>query len=347
MGPIVAFSFSLDRRFHGLALFHFGRSHAAFPQAALPVPADISWQVLRTTAIDHLRLKRPADQGMRDIGAGTLSVASINGSVTESHLYWHGPTRSTDSNVNANVSFNGTAINGTNIGFSADNFWGSLNSQAYRANVSPYLTGNGNYSLSNFQKTDAQINGAALFAFYDSGISTGKRDVAIFNGNDSNFAYQGDPAGWNFALSSINYTGGTAALTLYVSDGQNFGPADDGTLSINGITLATGGIFQGSSPRASGAGVSNGSLTDVETFDITSFLHPGNNSLNIVLSPGFDDAISIVAAAIDLPAGAAPPPATIPEPTPYALMGFGLGAIWCFAFSRSRTKQRGVSNCKS
>src|SRR5690348_11278647 len=99
-----------------------------------------------------------SDIGMRDIGAGTLSVAGINGSVTESYLYWHGPTLSTDSNVNANVSFNGTAINGTNIGFSADNFWGSLNSQAYRANVSPNLTGNGNYSLSNFQKTNAQIN---------------------------------------------------------------------------------------------------------------------------------------------------------------------------------------------
>ena len=272
-----------------------------------------------------------ADIGMRDIGAGTLAVTGVGGPVTSSYLYWHGPTNSTDPNVNANVNFNGTNITGTNIGFSADNFWNSLNSQAYRANVTSLLSGNGNYSLSNFQKADAQINGAASFTFYNSGVSTNRRDVAIFNGNDSNFAYQNDPAGWNFTLSGIHYTSGTAALTLYVSDGQNFGPNDDGTLSVNGTTLATGGIFQGTSPRAPGAGVSNGSLTDIETFDITSFLHPGNNSLNVTLSPGVQDALSAVVAAIDLPAGAAPPPPTsTPEPAAYALVGLGLVALWRF-----------------
>lgn len=277
-----------------------------------------------------------ADIGLRDVGAGTLSVTGIGGPVTDSYLFWHGPTNSTDPNVNANVNFNGTNIQGTNIGFSNDNFWSSLNSQAYRANVTSLVTGNGSYTLSNFQKPLAQINGASLFTFYNSGLSTGRRDVVMFDGNDSNFAYQNDPAGWNFTLSNIHYTGGTAALTMYVSDGQNFGPEDDGTLAVNGKTLATGGIFQGTSPRAPGAGVSNGSLTDVETFDVTSFLHMGDNSLNITLSPGFDDALSAVVAAIDLPAGDAPPPppTTTPEPSTYVLLGTGLLAIWRFRKSR-------------
>jgi hypothetical protein len=194
-----------------------------------------------------------SDVGLRDVGAGSLTVSGVSGSVTNALLFWHGPTNSTDPNVNADVNFNGTAVSGTNIGFSQDNFWNSLNSQAYRADVTSLISGNGTYTLSNFQKTNAQVNGASLFTFYNSGLSTGKRDVVLFEGNDSNFASSYDAAGWDFTLSGINYTSGKAFLTLYVSDGQNFGPNDDGTLRINGTPLATGGIFQGSAPKAQGA----------------------------------------------------------------------------------------------
>jgi hypothetical protein len=266
-----------------------------------------------------------SDIGLRDVGAGIMNVSGITGPVTQSLLFWHGPTNFTDPNVNANVNVNGTAVTGTNIGFSQDNFWASANSQAYRADVTSLVTGNGPVTLSNFQKTTvagctspcAQVNGAALFAFYDSGVSTNKRDVVLFEGNDSNFASSFDPAGWDFTLSGINYTSGSAFLTLYVSDGQDFGPNDDGTLRVNGVPLATGGIFQGVAPKAPGAGVSNGSLTDIVTYDITSFLTPGTNSLHVTLDAGFDDALSAIVAAVDLPAGAAPPVA--PEPGTYLL----------------------------
>ncbi len=268
-----------------------------------------------------------SDIGLRDVGAGTLNVSGITGTVTDSLLFWHGPTNSTDPNANANVNFNGTAIKGTNIGFSQDNFWASLNSQAYRANVTSLVTGNGSYTLSNFQKTNAQVNGASLFTFYNSGLSTGKRDVVLFEGNDSNFASKYDAAGWSFTLSGIDYTTGKAFLTLYVSDGQNFGPNDDGTLRVNGTAIASGGIFQGSAAKAPGAGVSNGSLTDVETFDITSLLSPGMNSLHVTLDAGFSDALSAVVAAVDLPAGAAPP-STVPEPSTLLLVGAGFFAAY-------------------
>jgi len=282
-----------------------------------------------------------SDIGLRDVGAGTMTVSGITGTVTQSLLFWHGPTNSTDPNVNANVNVNGTAVTGTNIGFSSDNFWSSANSQAYQADVTPEVTGNGPVTLSNFQKTTvagctspcAQINGAALFTFYNSGVSTNKRDVVLFEGNDSNFANSYDPAGWDFTLSGINYTSGAANLVLYVSDGQNFSSSDDGTLRINGTTLATGGIFQGLSPRAPGAGVSNGSLTDVVTFDITSFLTPGSNTLHITLDAGFSDALSAVVAAVDLPAGAAP--AAAPEPATYLLVG---GALILAGYRYRRTR---------
>jgi hypothetical protein len=64
-------------------------------------------------------------------------------------------------------------------------------------------------------------------------------------------------------------------------------------------------------------------LTDVETFDIISFLAPGQNSLHMTLDPGFNDAISAVVAAVDLPAGAAP----VPEPTSACLLLIGAGVV--------------------
>jgi PEP-CTERM motif len=276
-----------------------------------------------------------SDIGLRDVGAGDLTVSGITGTVTQSLLFWHGPTNSTDPAANASVTVGGQSVTGTNIGFSQDNFWGSLNSQAYRADVTSVVTGNGTVALSNFQKPNVQVNGAALFTFFNTGLSTGKRDVVLFEGNDSNFASSFDPAGWDATLSGIKYSGGSAFLTMYVSDGQNFAPDDDGTLRINGTQLATGGIFQGLSPKAPGAGVDNGSLTDVETFDITSFLSPGSNSLHITLDAGFDDALSAVVFAIDLPAGDAPPPPGVPEPSSLALLSLGLLCTW--RMRRTRT----------
>lgn len=265
--------------------------------------------------------------GLRDVGAGSMTLGGVSGTVTKAYLYWHGPTNSTSPTANAAVTFAGSSISGTNIGFSDDNFWGALNSQAYRADVTALVTGNGSYSLANFQKADAFINGASLFVFYDDGNSANNRDVVLFDGNDANFSSAFDLPGWDLTLSGINYSSGSAALTMYVSDGQNFGATDDGTLRVNGSAIATGGIFQGLAPKAPGAGVTNGSLTDLSTFNLTPFLSPGSNTLHITLDAGFNDALSAIVAAINLPAGAAPPPPSVPEPTSLPLIGIGLAAV--------------------
>jgi PEP-CTERM motif len=153
--------------------------------------------------------------------------------------------------------------------------------------------------------------------------------VVVFDGNDSNFASSFDPAGWNLNLDGINYTSGSAFISLIVSDGQNFGPDDDHTISINGAPLVSGGIFQGDSLCCGTGPTGNGNLWDIESFDITSFLTPGVNNLNIALGPGTipGDAIADIVAAIDLPAGAAPPTPGVPEPSTWAMMLVGFAGL--------------------
>jgi len=263
--------------------------------------------------------------GMRNIGTGTITVSGVSGPATQSWLWWHGPTNSTDPAANATGTVNGNAVTGTNIGFSQDNFWSFANSQAYRATTSSIINGNGAYNLAGFDHPpNVEINGAATAVFFHDANSANNRDIVMFNGNDSNFASSFDPAGWNFTLNGINYTSGSAFLTLFVSDGQNFAANDDGTVRINGSPLVTGGIFQGSTLPGGTGPTGNGNLFDIRTFDITSFLTPGINNLNITLDAGFNDALSAVTAFVDLPAGAAP---SVPEPGTLALLGFGLAGL--------------------
>ena len=277
--------------------------------------------------------------GLRGSGAGTLTVSGVTGPVTSSYVYWAGPTNSTDPNVNSTVFVNSQSVTGTNIGFSNNNFWGYDNSQAYRATTTSVINGNGSYALSNFNKptAGAEVNGAGALIFSNDGISTNNRDVVVYNGNDSNFASPYDPGGWQFNLNGIKYTSGQAYLTLMVSDGQNFGSDDDGTLFINGQPLATGGLFQGDSLPGGTGPTGNGNLWDIKTFNITSFLALGTNNLDITLSDGSSDAIAGIVAAIDLPAGAAPV-STVPLPASAPMFGAALLALGAVGYGMKREK---------
>ena len=300
---------------------------AAALLAASALPASAAEMVFFET----VRNTDVASFGMgylRGVGTGTLNVSGISGTITKAYLFWHGPTDSTDPNANATVSFGGTSVTGANIGFSDDNFWALENSQAYRADVTSLVTGNGAYAIANFRKSGIiEINGLSLIVFFDDGNAANNVDVALFNGNDANFNNDYDADNWNATLNGINYSGGAASLTLHVSDGQNFSPSDDGTLVINGVNIATGGLYQGNGVQfGDGAFPPNGALWDIETFDITSLLSPGLNSL--ALSQGaVNDALSLIVAQFNLPVGSAPDPDPVPAPAGIALFGLGLLAL--------------------
>jgi len=244
--------------------------------------------------------------GMRGTGAGLITVSGVSGTVTKALLYWNGPTNSTDPAANAAVTFADTQVTGTNIGFASDNCWGFQNSQSYRADVTSLVTGNGTYSLSNFDKPGVEINGVALIVFYNDGNTANDRNVVMFNGNDSNVDSTFDLAGWDETIAGVPYPGsGSASLDFVVSDGQSY---EDDALVLNGQTLVpTGGIFQGDSTPAGSfngnpLGVT-GSLWDVKSFDITSFLSSGSNNLHLTTGLA-SDCLSLVVAMANVPAAA-------------------------------------------
>jgi hypothetical protein len=242
--------------------------------------------------------------GLRDHPAGgDITVSGVSGTVTKAFLYWHGPTNSSDPTINANVTLAGNAVVGTNIGLSSDNCWDFQNSQAYRADVTSIVSGNGTYHFVGSANDTANLNGASIAVFFNDGNPANNRDVVIFDGNDSNTTNPFDAPGWNVSLPGINYTSGSASMDMIVSDGQTF---SDNALTLNGQTLVpTGGIFQGDTVPTAGGGPSNGFLWDQKSFDITSFLTPSPNTLT--LTSGFtSDCLSLIVAAVNLPAGAAP-----------------------------------------
>jgi uncharacterized repeat protein (TIGR01451 family) len=261
--------------------------------------------------------------GMRGIGTGEITVSGVTSNIIGAFLYWHGPTNSSDPAANATVSFNGATVVGTNLGFSADNCWGFSNSQAYKADVTSLVTGDGVYPLANFTKPGIEVNGVSLLVIYDDGNAANNRDLALFEGNDSNIFNSFDPDGWDVSVSGINYSSGTATLELHVADGQTF---TDGAVLVNGqVLVPTGAIFEGNTvPNGASAGTTNGGLWDIRQFDVTSFLSVGLNTLRIQSSL-FDDCLSLIAAGVSLPAGAAPeqPTEADLETTPQGLQAAG------------------------
>jgi len=242
--------------------------------------------------------------GMRGNGTGSITVSGISGPVTHALLIWHGPADNDALNANATVSFNGNTITGSNVGRSDNNCWGFLLSHAYVADVTAYVSGNGTYTLTNFLKADADVNGVSLLVFYNDGNAANNRDVVVFAGNDSSESNLYDPDGWSASLAGINFAGGTAQLMLIVGDGQSF---YDFGVAVNGTPYwpSASHNFEGDT-----FGIcvdNNGCLWDHSQVDISSELVLGPNTLTLASIGDGSDCLGLVGAIFILPAGSAPP----------------------------------------
>ena len=286
-----------------------------------------------------------AGVGGIDTGTGSIVLSGVNGTVKRAYLYWYGINAAGAYNRTA-ISFKGQPITGAALGASGTNCWGPGQSNAYEADVTSLVTGNGSYSLSGLAAGAGEhADGASLVVLYNDANSTNDRDIVFFTGNDSNFgaAAFGDANGWQATLPGINYTGGNVFATLHVADGQlpEYPPDPDVTFSTSqGSTTITdtSSLFDGNSLPSGGNSRASGGegLYDIHTFDITGAFGVGSGvrTLNVAAFPNPSmptDCMSLVAMTVSLAAGDAPDVGEPEQPaTTCASEGYtGTKLTWC------------------
>lgn len=161
--------------------------------------------------------------------------------------------------------------------------WGDSATVGYAADVTPYVTGNGTFNITDpprgITRADGDpvgtlpyTDGATLVVFYTGG---GAQNQVL-----SDFSYDTNTDGDGAiarSFSAINSVGGPSSLTLAGPDGQsNFGE----TFSFTGA----GGqmledTWNGSDPQ-DGPSFSIGNLWDTDRYDVTSILPAGQQTLS-------------------------------------------------------------------
>jgi hypothetical protein len=212
-------------------------------------------------------------------GNTTVTINGVTGTPKFAFMYWG--ELNFDGSSDNTVTLNGTTVVGQKLGTSVDTCWGSDESVGYFANVSALVKADGSYDIAGMGRGG---QGASIVVVYDDGNVTNNRDITIFAGNDSSNTQTTPGEVNNINLGNIAYEAGEVNLTLSVGDGQQF---SDDALTANGTVLGVN-QFSGSS----------GALWDVNTYDITSILSPGNTAVNVSHVSG-DDCLQFVTAIVD------------------------------------------------
>lgn len=231
--------------------------------------------------------------GMRNRGFGTISISGIpNGSsIRAAYLYW-------DILANLEVpsfaqgKINGNPVMGTLAGMHVDPCWGNTANFAYRADVTEFVRGNGDYRLTGFASgmTDGQdpwtvgstrpmAEGASLVIVYENSRSPWTQ-VVIYDGSfETSGALATQTIRGFMAPSPLT----KASVTFIGADGQD--AAEPGS-RFNGSPLASVG-WDGSDSQAEPS-YSRGNLWDTMTADVTSLVSPGDTLATATVQGGPD-----------------------------------------------------------
>lgn len=260
--------------------------------------------------------------GVGDSASVNITLSGVSGTVEKAYLYYHGIGN--PGYAPTGVTFAGVSVTPVSLGNATTNCWGAGSSTAYRADVTAQVTGNGAYAVANLANgAGMNANGASLIVFFDDGNAANNRDVALFEGNDSDHpeGFPGETDGWHSALSNITYTTGTANAYLHAADGQagadgnvvfTATPDNGGTnpLTIGdsatrweGVSLPDAGRSRLELPPNNG----QGDLYDIHGFDITALFNgvPASYTVNLDQSPAFD-CLGLILAVLDFETGALP-----------------------------------------
>jgi len=196
----------------------------------------------------------------------SVSAIPIGATVVQAFLYWGMLDNGEDATLR-NLTLNGNPITGTRIGSGPDTCWGRINSFTYRADVTPFVNGNGTYTLTNVALGGSILQeGASLVVVYQlAGAPT--RTVIVSDGDVS------IPLGTRTGTTSFSgFTAGapvSAKTTFMVGDGQLHQFAQTG-VSFTGTlgTLVIPGLFA----------ANDGPLWDTDTFDVSGVVGAGSSS---------------------------------------------------------------------
>lgn len=247
---------------------------------------------------------RNADNNTNACSVNATSSQALTGipmgtTIRNAYLYWGASGNTADTSVSLNGStvtatrtFARTFNNGT-----AFNFFGAF------ADVTPLVTGNGTYTFGNLTVgtgtpwcgSQAVVGGWALIVIYES-ASERLRAINVYDGLDYFYGSSVTQTPDGFRVPSSNIDGRIAVFTLE-GDPGNSGTLNgvDEALRFNGNLLDDGLVPAGSVPTVQqydGTISTVGSVTsygiDVDQYDVSAYLSPGQTSATTVYSSGAD-----------------------------------------------------------
>jgi hypothetical protein len=206
-----------------------------------------------------------AGVGLRGATGGTINLSGVPAGATiqKAFLYWGMLDNGEDSTLKQ-MTINSSAIVGTRIGTGPDTCWGRTNSFTYRADVTPFVTGNGTYALTNVASGgNILAEGASLIVVYQL-TGAPVKTVIIDDGNIAiPFGTPTGTAAFNFAATAPV----KAATTFNVGDGQaaQFNSPTPTSFTGDAGTISFPNLFNSL----------DGPLWDTSTFDVSSVITAG------------------------------------------------------------------------